>query len=100
MSGGSLNYLCWKDWPEICGCQQDMETVERILIEYGYTDIARDVRRLIEYCLSAEIRISTLGGRLRDVFRAVEWYASCDYGEDDLVHDLEAYRMEVRAGGK
>lgn len=100
MSGGSLNYLCWKEWPEICGCQQDLETVERVLIEYGYTDIARDVRRLIEYCLSAENRIDVLAEQLRDVFHAVEWYESCDYGKDELVRDLDAYRKEIRTDGK
>ena len=36
--------------PDIIGRTADMEEMEQTLIELGYTDIAKDVRRLIEYC--------------------------------------------------
>ena len=52
MSGGSHNYLCYTEFPEIMNRTSDMVDVEKELIKLGYTDIAKDVRRLIEYCLT------------------------------------------------
>lgn len=60
MSGGSHNYLCYTEFPEIMNRTSDMVDVEKELIKLGYTDIAKDVRRLIEYCLTAENAISVL----------------------------------------
>ena len=92
MSGGSLGYLYSKDFPEICEHIREMKMVERELIENGYTDIAADVRRLIEYCLSAQNRINVLSENLSDVFHAVEWYYSSDYGNDRMIDEFENYR--------
>ena len=92
MSGGSLSYLYNKQFPEVCNYIGEMKKVEKELISQGYTDIARDVRRLIEYCLTAENRISVLFDNLYDVFHAVEWYYSSDYSEDSLIKELDRYR--------
>ena len=89
MSGGSLSYLYNKEFPEVCNYIGEMKKVEKELISQGYTDIARDVRRLIEYCLTAENRISVLFDNLSDVFHAVEWYYSSDYGEKDMLEVLD-----------
>lgn len=95
MSGGSFNYLCYTEIPDLINKTADMEDMEEYLIKMGYTDIAKDVRRLIEYCKSAEIRMSVLFENLQGVFRAIEWKVSGDIGEDSLVEKLEKYR----AGG-
>ena len=92
MSGGSHNYLCWAQMPEILDRTADMEDVEQHLIAEGYEDIAKDVRRLIEYCKSAEIRISVLFERLEQVFHDIEWYHSADIGKETLLQTLEKYR--------
>ena len=92
MSGGSLSYLYNKEFPEVCNYIGEMKKVEKELISQGYTDIARDVRRLIEYCLTAENRISVLFDNLSDVFHAVEWYYSSEYSEDSLIEELDRYR--------
>ena len=92
MSGGSHNYLCYAEMPDVIGRTADMEEMEKDLIELGYTDIAKDVRRLIEYCKSAEIRIGVLFERLEDVFHDVELYHSADIGKETLIKRLEAYR--------
>lgn len=92
MSGGSLSYLYNKQFPEVCNYIGEMKKVEKELISQGYTDIARDVRRLIEYCLTAENRISVLFDNLSDVFHAVEWYYSSDYGEKKMLEAFDEYR--------
>lgn len=94
MSGGSHNYLYRAEADELLryGRIADLEEMEQFLIVEGYTDIAKDVRRLIEYCKSAEIRISVLFEQLEEVFHDIEWYDSSDIGRDSLFKTLEKYR--------
>ena len=92
MSGGSLNYLCFAEPTELINRVGDMEEVEAELIRRNYLDIAKDVRRLIEYTLSAHNRISVLQENLNEIFRAVEWYHSADIGEDSLIKRFDQYR--------
>lgn len=92
MSGGSLSYLYNKEFPEVCNYIDEMETVEKELISQGYTDIAKDVRRLIEYCLTAKNRIGVLFENLSDVFHAVEWRYSSDYGDKKMLEAFDEYR--------
>lgn len=93
MSGGSHNYLCFADVPELIMRTNDMADMEQELIKYGYTDIAKDVRRLIEYCLSAENRIRALHDQLSDVFHSIEWYDSGDWNAEELKKELDKYKM-------
>jgi hypothetical protein len=92
MSGGSFNYLCYTETTDLFHKIDDMEDMEQFLIKKGYTDIAKDVRRLIEYCKTAEIRISVLFEQLEKVFHDIEWQTSGDIGDDSLTNTLEQYR--------
>lgn len=92
MSGGSHNYLFCKEPVDLFYHIEELEMAERDLLRLGYSDIAKDVRRLIEYLQTAENRISVLARQLRDVFKAVEWYESGDYGDETLTRVLEKYR--------
>ena len=93
MSGGSLNYLCYRGEAELLfGYIHEMEDVEHELLKQNAPDIARDVRRLIEYIESARIRIEMLAEQLHDIFHAVEWYQSADTGLDSLRKSIENYR--------
>lgn len=92
MSGGSLNYLFCKEPEDLFNHIEDLEEVEFVLLRKGYQDIAKDVRRLIEYLQTAYNRIEVLSTQLNDVFHAVEWWKSADYGESTLREHLEEYR--------
>ena len=92
MSGGSLNYLHVREPDELFSRIEELEKVERELIHHNYPDIAKDVRRLIEYIQTAENRIGILADQLRDVFKAVEWNLSGDSGDKTLGEKLEKYR--------
>ena len=92
MSGGSLNYLCFADAQNLLSRVDDLEIVERELLDLGARDVARDARRLIEYIISAENRISVLAEQLEDIFHDVEWYHSADIGVDTLKNTIEKYR--------
>jgi len=94
MSGGSLNYLCYKQPEELFHYIDEMEKVEMELIRQDAMDIAMDVRRLIEYIKTAENRIGVLSEQLNGVFHAVEWWESGDIGDASLAKALENYRRE------
>ncbi len=94
MSGGGLNYLCYKEPEELFHYLRELEEVEQELLTRGAQDVARDVRRLIEYIKSAEIRISILSEQLNPIFRAVEWRLSGDIGDNSLLKVIEEYRTD------
>lgn len=97
MSGGSFNYLCYKETlSELSERICDLEDMRECLVKYGYDDIAKDTQRLIEYIKSAKVRVETLAEMLSDVFHAVEWYESGDIGMDSMQREFEKYRN----GGK
>ena len=96
MSGGSYNYLCYKE-PEELMCKHStdyLEEMSQLLLRLGYDDIARDMQRLVEYCKTAYNRIDVLSEQLNDVMHAIEWYESGDYGMDSLKEHLEDYRKK------
>lgn len=92
MSGGSFNYLYCKDVPELMNNVSSLEEMSEILIREGYEDVATDMRRLIEYIKSSQIRISVLSGQLKEVMKAVEWFEDCDIGKETLNTRIEEYR--------
>mgnify|MGYP000327622803 FL=1 len=94
LSGGSFDYLCYKDVPELMNSSSiaNLESMVQHLQEYGYEDIARDTQRLIEYIQSASIRIEVLSENLNDVFHAVEWHESGDIRRETMIKKLEEYR--------
>lgn len=92
MSGGSFNYLCFSELPEIMCRTDELEQMEQTLIEKGYEDIAKDVHRLAEYCKSAKVRIGVLFEQLNSVLHDIEWYESGDIGDESLKETLEKYR--------
>ena len=94
MSGGSFNYLCYKDTEDLLNRISDLEDMRESLIKYGYEDIAKDTQRLIEYIKSAKCVIGTLKDMLEPVFHAVEWKESGDWGKDDMIEVLEKYRKK------
>lgn len=92
MSGGSLNYLCYKEAKDLFDYIPELESVEETMLSFNAGDIAKDVRRLIEYLKTAENRIAVLSDNLNDIFRAVEWHDSGDTGRNDVFEAIERYR--------
>ena len=94
MSGGSYDYLYCKETSELFQLQNiaNIDDMADVLRRKGYEDIARDMLRLAEYLKSAWNRVDVLSDQLKDVMRSVEWYESCDFGEDTLKEHLEDYR--------
>ena len=100
MSGGSFNYLCYKDTEDLFNRISDLEDMRESLIKYGYEDIAKDTQRLIEYIKSAKCTIGTLKDMLEPVFHAVEWYESADYSEKDYIETVDKFKAKWFKGDR
>ena len=94
MSGGSLGYLYIKDVEDLFNpvMIEFMIEVEEYLLQNNASDVARDVRRLIEYIYTARNRIEVLHGNLSGVFKAVEWYQSCGWSKTSVDKAIDEYR--------
>lgn len=94
MSGGSWNYLCYKDIDELMNGSSTelLQDMADRLNSAGFEDVAKDTQRLVEYIKSASIRIETLFEALSPVFKAIEWFDSGDWGEETLNNEILKYR--------
>lgn len=94
MSGGSWNYLCYKDVDELMNDSSTelLQDMADRLNSAGFEDVAKDTQRLVEYIKLASIRIETLFETLSPVFKAVEWFDSGDWGKETLNNEILKYR--------
>lgn len=94
MSGGSYDYLCYKDCDQLFDPYRvkALEVMEQRFIDLGYIDVAKDFRRLIEYIISANNRVEVLAGNLNKLMHDIEWLDSGDIGKDTLARTVEEYR--------
>jgi hypothetical protein len=94
MSGGSYDYLYRRDADELLGPGDSLEQLERMaarLTELGYDAIGSRTRDVIRYVDHARERVTEDAGVLRDIWHAVEWYDSADYGFDQLTKVIEEW---------
>lgn len=93
MSGGSYNYLCNRMAEEILQIQSDIERMAEKLATLGYAkDAAKETSHLLARSRAFEVYVETAMERLREVWKAVEWWDSADWGEDSVKQALEEYR--------
>lgn len=96
MSGGSYGYLASLDMSELverASKDGDIQQMADRLAGLGYaSDAARETEELLLTLRQMENRINAMKNRLALVWRAVEWWDSCDCSEDDVKAALERYR--------
>lgn len=94
MSGGSFNYICWKEGSDLFEPHnvQELERMVDTLEVLGYEDAARETYDLIRTIKQARIRVSTMHDRLSEVFHAVEWYESGDSSPERIEEAIKNYR--------
>jgi hypothetical protein len=91
MSGGSYNYLY--SWPEdVQSRRPDLEEMAKRLEGLAWAGpAAAETRRIIRLLDDAEAAAHSL----RDAWRAIEWWDSCDWSEAKAREDVEPYRPPV-----
>ena len=87
MSGGSYSYLCFKDSSDIGQNMGDLEAMARRLDEMGHHVIAADSREVRAMLDVVQARLT----RMHDVWHAVEWRDSGDYGADQAEEACALY---------
>lgn len=93
MSGGSYDYLCYKEISRLINSQSDLESMQERLSGLGYAeDAAQETMQLIQSIRQFERLTEVLIERLRPVWRSVEWWDSADISEDWLKVSLYEYR--------
>jgi len=95
MSGGSYNYLCYgsDDLAELLGKESDLRDMADRLAGLGYAeDAARETEELLTMLRQWKTRAEVRGRRLKEVWKAVEWWDSCDWTEDQVREALAKYR--------
>ena len=97
MSGGSFNYLChtW-DLGDLVSKMGDLEAMSQAIASVGYAqDAARETEELLVILRQWEVQAGVRLERLREVWKAMEWWRSCDYSEDQFREALAEYRGNV-----
>jgi len=79
MSGGSYDYLCWNT-DDLERRRGMVDAMAKRLEELGYRDAARATRNVL-YLLDGARQAADA---LSDVWHAVEWRDSGDYGDDSM----------------
>lgn len=93
MSGGSYNYLYCKDPDQIIDEQAELERMSSRLAGLGYAvDAARETEELILIIRQFKNRVGTRIDRLSPVWKAIEWWDSADWGEEEVKAALAKYR--------
>ena len=95
MSGGSFEYLCFKadDLNELTGAETQIQAMADALAAMGDEGkpAAEETQRLLEDLRVARVRIETKAKRLAPVWRAVEWWHSCDISEASAREEIAKF---------
>lgn len=102
MSGGSYEYLyMWADDPaELISRKRHLKAMAERLSGLPYArDAAIETERILAMIERLEIQLEVRAQALADVWHAVEWWDSCDGGEDDVKEALATYRGDKPSAG-
>ena len=94
MSGGSFDYLCYKDAEQLFERGQLLEEMVTELTDMGFIDAAKETFALKTLIDQTKVRMEVYLDRLRPVWKAVEWYCSGDSGMEAVEEAIRKYRGE------
>ena len=89
MSGGSYDYLCFKDVSDI-----DTRTLAGMAFDLkndGYLTIADDLYAFLTELVNTKRKLATKWDKFSEVTKAWEWYQSNDTGKDDFDKAAKEY---------
>ena len=98
MSGGSYNYLCYRDSDDIFNSRDDLRNMADRLVEFGVPEAATETEKVIQLMSTYSADMDALLDNLRDLWHAVEWRDSCDSTDADVHRAIAEYRGEPEGG--
>jgi hypothetical protein len=87
MSGGSYNYL----FTRVRSLGEQRSDLERMALNLEALPWAAQAAAATRQCLTLIDEAERLADTLSDVWHAIEWWDSCDWGEQDARPKVEAY---------
>lgn len=102
MSGGSFNYLCCKDAEQLLagGCSSELVEMRDKLREIGAIDAAGQTDAIIATIAEARALVGIRVEALKEIWKAVEWVESLDWGPERIEKALSKFRGKDDPGGK
>lgn len=96
MSGGSYDYLCYKDALQLLDYEGPLSAMANRLTGLGYAqEAAQETSELLSIVQRTLKDIQIRAGHLRNVWQAVEWWDSGDWDEDGVKQALAEYRKKA-----
>ena len=98
MSGGSYDYLCYKDSAQLLGgeADDDLQEMADSLAKLKYAnDAAKETQDILLTIRQSRNRIESSVARLSGLWHDLEWWVSGDSGEDEFKEALEKYRGNI-----
>ena len=95
MSGGSFEYLCFKQTEDLFGwCGELQQMSDALAVYEGAEDVAAETQKLLMDIRIYKNRVEVAKEKLGPVWKAMEWWKSGDWGEEDFIKALEKFRGE------
>ena len=92
MSGGSYDYLCFKNSDEVLNELEQLRNMRDRLNGLGYTDIAQATQSVIGLIEQYRTIMDDKIERIQDIWKAIEWADSGDTSESEIKEAVEKYR--------
>ena len=93
MSGGSFEYLCWKDAGDLISRDDLILKMGERLTELGYSDAGSATIYLYAYTNALQLMIDKIKAELEDIWHAVEWHDSGDSGIEVVKEAVEKWKQ-------
>jgi uncharacterized protein YoxC len=96
MSGGSFNYLCYAEGlSELIGKMSYLEDMAKALSETGFSDEeATETQSIIDAMNKLDEMVQAKADSLHEVWKAVEWWYSCDRSKEDVLKAVTERRAK------
>jgi hypothetical protein len=90
MSGGSYNYLCFKDASQISDSAHHVKAMQDRLKGLGYEAESSETQEILDLLNEVNNKID----KISDVWRAVEWMDSGDTGPEETAEAIRLHRLD------
>ena len=92
MSGGSFNYLCHKELDDFFQNTEELQSMADSLSEAGAQDASVLTNSIVYQVNKTRAIVEPMMSDLYEVWHAMEWWRSGDYGDETFKEKLKEWR--------
>ncbi len=97
MSGGSFNYICFKEIDELFGREDEIERMAKELLKLGFESYSQITLEVLHDMKLLQLIFNAKQPMLGDVWKAIEWWHSGDIGKEDAIKKINEIIEKGRA---